>query len=53
MAPTHDQETPMHPILKMALRRAKPGTGSSAEFLDRRTMLQPIPDLRAILGDIP
>ena len=43
----------MHPILKMALRRAKPGTGSSAEFLDRRTALQPVPDLKAILGTIP
>jgi hypothetical protein len=48
-----DQETPMHPIIKMALRRAKPGTGSSREFLDRRTALQPIPDLEAILGVIP
>jgi hypothetical protein len=43
----------MHPIIKMALRRAKPGTGSSAEFLDRRTAVQPIPDLKAILGTIP
>jgi hypothetical protein len=30
----------MNPILKMALRRAKPGTGSSNEFLDRRTAMQ-------------
>ena len=43
----------MNPILKMALRRAKPGTGSSNEFLDRRTAMQPVPDLAAILGTIP
>ena len=43
----------MNPILKMALRRAKPGTGSSNEFLDRRTAMQPVPDLSAILGTIP
>lgn len=43
----------MNPILKMALRRAKPGTGSSNEFLDRRTAMQPVPDLAAILGPIP
>jgi hypothetical protein len=43
----------MNPILKMALRRAKPGTGSSNEFLDRRTAMQPVPGLSAILGTIP
>jgi len=43
----------MNPILTMALRRAKPGTGSSNEFLDRRTATQPVPDLSAILGTIP
>ena len=43
----------MNPILKMALRRAKPGTGSSNEFLDRRTAMQPTPDLSTILGTIP
>ena len=43
----------MNPILKMALRRAKPGTGSSNELLDRRTAMQPVPDLSAILGTIP
>jgi len=43
----------MNPILKMALRRAKPGTGSSNEFLDRRTAMQPVPDLSTILGTIP
>jgi hypothetical protein len=43
----------VNPILKMALRRAKPGTGSSNEFLDRRTAMQPVPDLAAILGTIP
>jgi hypothetical protein len=43
----------MNPILKMALRRAKPGIGSSNEFLDRRTAMQPVPVLSATLETIP
>jgi hypothetical protein len=36
----------------MALRRAARGTGSSAAFLDRRTAMQPVPDLQSILRSI-
>ncbi len=39
-------------LLRMALRRAARGTGSSSAFLDRRTAVQPVPDL-AFLGTIP
>ena len=45
----------MNPILKMALRHARPGTGSTNTFLNRRTALLPlpIPNLNAILKEIP
>jgi hypothetical protein len=37
----------------MALRRAARGTGSSSSFFERRTAMQPIPDLQRILGSLP
>ncbi len=40
-------------LIEMSLRRQKPGTGSSAEFMRRRTALNPWPDLREILQGIP
>jgi hypothetical protein len=40
-------------MIDMALRKQKPGTGSSPEFLRRRTAMNPWPDLRLILKDIP
>ena len=36
----------------MLLRRVKPGTGSSHEFMRRRTAMNPWPDLRPILKGI-
>jgi hypothetical protein len=39
-------------LFRMALRRGARGTGSSAGFLDRRTAVQPIPDL-TLMGTIP
>lgn len=36
-------------LLDMAVRRQKPGTGSSEEFMRRRTAMHPWPDLRPIL----
>jgi hypothetical protein len=41
-----------NPYIRIALRTAKPGTGSSVHFLNRRTAVQPIPNLEAILGTI-
>jgi hypothetical protein len=40
-------------MVEMCLRRQKPGTGSSLDFLRRRTAMTPWPDLRAILEGIP
>jgi hypothetical protein len=40
-------------ILEIARRRQKPGTGSSQEFLRRRTAMKEWPDLTSALGDIP
>jgi hypothetical protein len=37
----------------MALRRAARGTGSSSSFFDRRTAMQPVPDLQRILAPLP
>lgn len=37
----------------MALRRARPGAGTAAEVLKRRTALRRWPDLRSILAGIP
>jgi hypothetical protein len=39
-------------ILAIARRRQKPGTGSSQEFLRRRTAMKQWPDLTEILGEI-
>jgi hypothetical protein len=41
-----------HFLIQMGLRRQKPGTGSSHEFMMRRTALNPWPDLREILKGI-
>ena len=40
-------------LLRMAVRRAAQGTGSSATFLSRRTAMQPIPNLQTLLAPIP
>jgi hypothetical protein len=39
-------------MIDMLERRARPGTGSSAEFMRRRTAMNPWPDLRPILQGI-
>jgi hypothetical protein len=39
-------------LIEMALRRQKPGTGSSQAFLQQRTAMNPWPDLREILRGI-
>lgn len=39
-------------LLDMAARRQKPGTGSSEEFMRRRTAMHAWPDLRPILKDL-
>ena len=39
-------------LIQMALRRVRPGTGSSAEFMQRRTALNLWPDLREVLRGI-
>lgn len=44
---------PATTFLRMALRRAARGTGSSETFLARRTAVQPVPDVASILGSIP
>jgi hypothetical protein len=41
-----------HFLIDLARRRVRPGTGSSAEFMQRRTALHPWPDLRSILEGI-
>lgn len=40
-------------MLNMCMRRIKPGTGSGIEFSHRRTAMNPWPDLRPILKEIP
>ncbi|RME72789.1 MAG: hypothetical protein D6784_12960 [Chloroflexi bacterium] len=40
-------------LIDISLRRIRPGTGSSPEFLRRRTTMNPWPDLRPILKEIP
>lgn len=40
-------------FLRLALRRAARGTGSMPSFLERRTAVQAVPDLRYILGVVP
>src|SRR5512138_1967702 len=39
-------------MIDMAMRNGKPGTGSSVEFMRRRTAMNPWPDLRPILRGI-
>ncbi len=39
-------------MIDMVLRNGKPGTGSSHEFMRRRTAMNPWPDLRPILNGI-
>jgi hypothetical protein len=39
-------------LIEMSLRKQKPGTGSSLEFLQRRTAVNPWPDLREVLADL-
>jgi hypothetical protein len=41
-----------HFLIQMGLRRQKPGTGSSHEFMMRRTAVNPWPDLREVLKGI-
>ena len=40
-------------MIDFCRRRIRPGTGSSPEFLERRTAMNPWPDLRPILEGIP
>jgi hypothetical protein len=40
-------------LINMCRRRIRPGTGSSLEFLRRRTAMNPWPDLRPVLQGIP
>ncbi|MEE8391235.1 MAG: hypothetical protein V3S14_10635 [Anaerolineae bacterium] len=40
-------------MIDFCLRRIRPGTGSAPEFLQRRTAMNPWPDLRPILQGIP
>lgn len=44
---------PATTFLRLAIRRAARGTGSSLAFLAERTAVQPIPDVSTILGAIP
>lgn len=44
---------PTTTFLRLALRRAARGTGSLPIFLARRTAVQPVPNLRAVLGAVP
>ena len=40
-------------LIDICRRRIRPGTGSSLEFLQRRTAMNPWPDLRPVLQGIP
>ncbi len=40
-------------LINICRRRIRPGTGSSLEFLRRRTAMNPWPDLRPVLQGIP
>lgn len=40
-------------LIDICRRRIRPGTGSAPEFLQRRTAMNPWPDLRPMLQDIP
>jgi hypothetical protein len=39
-------------LIEMSLRKQKPGTGRSPEFLKQRTAMNPWPDLRPVLTGI-
>lgn len=39
-------------LLRMALKRGARGTGSQKDLYDRRTSVQPIPDLAPVLGSL-
>jgi hypothetical protein len=41
-----------HILIEMSCRRVRPGTGSSAEFMLRRTAMHPWPDFRSILSGV-
>jgi hypothetical protein len=54
--PSHEAAMTIRPatlFLRMALRRAARGTGSPSSFFERRTAMQPIPDLQSILAPTP
>lgn len=40
-------------LIRLADKHQRPGSGSSAEFLRRRTAMAVWPDLTSVLGDIP
>lgn len=40
-------------MIDMIMRRVKPGTGSGHDFMQRRTAMNPWPDLRPLLKGIP
>lgn len=42
-----------HFLIELCKRRIRPGTGSAPELLRRRTAVNPWPDLRGVLKDIP
>lgn len=42
-----------HFLIDLARRRVRPGTGSALEFLQKRTAMNPWPDLREVLSSIP
>ncbi|HLF26106.1 MAG TPA: hypothetical protein VJG32_07210 [Anaerolineae bacterium] len=42
-----------HLLIEMSVRKQKPGTGSSLEFLRKRTAMNQWPDLRDVLKGIP
>ena len=44
---------PATTFLRMALRRAARGTGSPRSFYERRTAMQPLPDLQRMLAPAP
>lgn len=48
----HTEKRLRQTFLGIARRRAAPGTGSSALFLDRRIAMQPVPDLPSVLGEL-
>ncbi len=41
------------PLIQMALRRVRDGSGTDAYLRQSRTMMQSVPDLRTMLPDVP